>query len=74
MVSVILFPPLTAIFRTTALTGLQWLIVAGLSLFPLLAVEGEKLLLHPAKKKTGICRKTGRRTCTAGDGKEAPAN
>ena len=51
MVSVILFPPLTAIFRTTALTGLQWLIVAGLSLFPLLAVEGEKLLLHPAKKE-----------------------
>lgn len=51
MVSVILFPPLTAIFRTTALTPFQWLLVAGLSLFPLVAVEGEKLLLGRGKKK-----------------------
>ncbi len=51
MVSVVLFPPLTAIFRTTALTGFQWLLVAGLSLFPLVAVEGEKLLLGRAKRK-----------------------
>lgn len=50
MVSVVLFPPLTAIFRTTALTGMQWLLVAGLSLFPLVAVEGEKLLLGRHKK------------------------
>ncbi|NBK79503.1 cation-translocating P-type ATPase [bacterium D16-76] len=51
MVSVVLFPPLMAIFRTTALTGFQWLLVAGLSLFPLVAVEGEKLLLGWGKKK-----------------------
>lgn len=51
MVSVVLFPPLTAVFRTTALTGFQWLLVAGLSLFPLVAVEGEKLLLGRAKRK-----------------------
>lgn len=49
MVSVVLFPPLMAIFRTTALTGFQWLLVAGLSLFPLVAVEGEKLLLGRGK-------------------------
>ena len=44
MVSVIVFPPLAAIFKTAALTPLQWGMVAGLSLFPLAAVEGEKLL------------------------------
>ena len=49
MVSVVLFPPLMAIFRTTALTGFQWLLVVGLSLFPLVAVEGEKLLLGRGK-------------------------
>ncbi len=46
MVSVILFPPLTVIFKTVALTPVQWLVVAGLSLFPILAVEGEKLLFN----------------------------
>ena len=44
MVSVVVFPPLSAIFQTAALTGFQWLIVAALSLCPLLVVEGEKLL------------------------------
>ncbi len=54
MVSVILVPALSAMFKTAALNGLQWLIVAGLSLFPLVAVEGEKLLLEhiPARKQS----------------------
>ena len=53
MVSVVLFPPLSALFKTTALTGFQWLLVAALSLCPLLVVEGEKLLWEhlPRKKK-----------------------
>ena len=53
MVSVVLFPPLSALFQTTALTAFQWLIVATLSLCPLLVVEGEKLLWEhlPRKKK-----------------------
>ena len=53
MISVVLFPPLSALFQTTALTALQWLIVAALSLCPLLVVEGEKLLWEhlPRKKK-----------------------
>lgn len=46
MVSVILVPPLSAMFKTATLTSFQWLIVFLLSLFPLLAVEGEKLLLE----------------------------
>ena len=54
MVSVVLFPPLAALFKTTALTLPQWLLVAALSLCPLLVVEGEKLLWEhlPRKKKT----------------------
>lgn len=55
MISVVVVPSLSVLFKTAALTGLQWLIVAGLSLFPLLAVEGEKLLLDhlpkPGRKK-----------------------
>ena len=53
MVSVVLFSPLSALFQTTALTALQWLVVAALSLCPLLVVEGEKLLWEhlPGKKK-----------------------
>ena len=54
MVSVVLFPPLAALFKTTALTFSQWLLVAALSLCPLLVVEGEKLLWErlPRKRKT----------------------
>ncbi len=44
MVSVVLFPPLAAMFQTTPLTGFQWILVAVLSLCPLVVVEGEKLL------------------------------
>ena len=44
----------SALFKTTALTFSQWLLVAALSLCPLLVVEGEKLLWErlPRKKKT----------------------
>ena len=54
MVIVVLFPPLAALFKTTALTFSQWLLVAALSLCPLLVVEGEKLLWErlPRKRKT----------------------
>ena len=53
MVSVVVFPPLSAIFQTAALTGFQWLLVAALSLCPLLVVEGEKLLWEhlPVRRK-----------------------
>ncbi len=52
MVSVVVVPPLSAVFKTAALTGFQWLIVLALSLFPLIAVEGEKLILdHIPKRK-----------------------
>ncbi len=51
MVSVVAFPPLAAVFRTAVLSPLQWLLVAGLSLCPLVAVEGEKLLLQSTRKK-----------------------
>lgn len=53
MVSVVLFPPLTVIFKTTTLTTFQWLLVAAFSLFPLLAVEAEKLLFNRHEKKRG---------------------
>lgn len=53
MVSVIVFPPLAALFRTVMLSPLQWAIVAALSLFPLAAVEGEKLLLAHAPRRKG---------------------
>ena len=51
MVSVVLFPPLAALFQTAALTGFQWLLVAALSLCPLLVVEGEKLLWERLSRK-----------------------
>ena len=61
MVSVVAFPPLAAVFRTAVLSPFQWLLVGGLSLCPLLAVEGEKLLLGRA----GLGR--------AGKGKKKPS-
>ena len=57
MVSVVLCPPLAALFRTVPLTGFQWLLVAALSLCPLAVVEGEKLFLA----RLGHKRKTYRR-------------
>ena len=40
--AVLLFPPLMAVFRVTALTAPQWLCVLGLSLTPLAVCEAEK--------------------------------
>ncbi len=51
MTSVILFEPLNVVFKTAALSLTQWLIVWALSLFPLVAVEGEKLLLEAFSRK-----------------------
>ena len=56
MVSVILCPPLAALFKTAALTGPQWLVVLELSVFPLAAVEGEKALLRWRERR----RKAGK--------------
>lgn len=50
MVSVIVFPPLSAVFRTAALSLPQWGIVGALSLCPLVIVEGEKLLARAGRK------------------------
>ena len=57
MVSVVLCPPLAALFRTVPLTGFQWLLVAALSLCPLAVVEGEKLLLARLGRKRKIRRR-----------------
>ncbi len=48
--AVIVIPPLAAIFKTAILTGRQWLVVALLSLVPLLVVELEKAA-SPHKSK-----------------------
>lgn len=50
MVSVIVFPPLSAVFKTAALSLPQWGIVGSLSLCPLVIVEGEKLLARAGRK------------------------
>lgn len=42
--SVITVPFLSAIFKTAALSGIQWLIVVGLSILPLVLMELEKKL------------------------------
>ena len=44
--AVIVFPPLSAVFKTAVLNGAQWAWVALLSLMPLAVVEMEKLLLR----------------------------
>ena len=48
-VSVIVIPPLSALFKTQNLTGLQWLIVCGFALVPLFLVELEKLFSRKKK-------------------------
>lgn len=53
-VVVICVPQLNGIFRVTALSGVQWLTVATLSIIPLIAVETEKLIadsLSPRRKR-----------------------
>ena len=47
---VLLFPPLMAVFRVTALTGPEWLCVLGLSLAPVVICEGEKALRRAVRK------------------------
>lgn len=49
--SVIVIPPLSAIFKTAVLTGRQWLVVVLLSLVPLAVVELEKAVEARAGKK-----------------------
>ena len=44
--SVILIPPLSAVFKTAHLGILQWAIVIGLALVPIVVVEIEKLLFR----------------------------
>ncbi len=51
MVSVILFPPLAAVFQTAALTLPQWGLVLGLSAAPLAVVEAEKRLRARLSRK-----------------------
>lgn len=45
-ISVVMIPPLAAIFKTQMLTGIQWLIVIGMAFVPLILVEMEKLLFR----------------------------
>lgn len=56
-ISVVSIPVLSAIFKTTPLSWMQWGIVAALSLAPLAVVELEKALLR--KRRAG--RATGQR-------------
>ena len=45
-VSVVVIPPLSALFKTHMLTPLQWLITAGMALIPLILVETEKIIFN----------------------------
>jgi len=49
--SVIIIPPLSVIFKTSMLTGSQWLIVALLSFVPLAVVESEKAIISHFGKR-----------------------
>ena len=49
--SVIVFPPLAAVFRTAVLTGSQWMVVTALSLTPLAVVELEKAAEEHARRR-----------------------
>jgi len=49
-ISVVMFAPLAAIFKTAQLSLNQWLIVAGLSLVPLLVCEVQKAFSVKGKK------------------------
>ena len=48
--SVVSIPPLAALFKVTPLSGMQWLIVAGLSAAPLVIVELQKLVSGLGRK------------------------
>lgn len=49
-ISVISIPPLATIFKATPLSAIQWLIVIGLSMIPLIVVEIEKISRHKLNK------------------------
>ncbi|WP_228724988.1 calcium-translocating P-type ATPase, PMCA-type [Caproicibacter fermentans] len=55
--SVIVIPPLAAVFKTAVLTGRQWLVVAALSLTPLFVVEAEKAARHVKPARTPAVRR-----------------
>ena len=54
-VSVVVVGPLSALFQTVPLSGIQWLLVVGLSLVPLVAVELEKRFLDVYKRQVQDC-------------------
>lgn len=45
-ISVIVIPPLSVMFKTQMLTGIQWAIVTGMALIPLILVELEKIVFN----------------------------
>ena len=47
--AVLLMPPLMNVFRVCALSGVEWLVVLGLSLTPLAVCEIEKAVRRSAK-------------------------
>ena len=44
--AVVVIPPLSALFKTQMLTGLQWLIAGAMALVPMVLVELEKILFN----------------------------
>ena len=56
-ISVISVPFLANIFKTVSLTAFQWIIVAILSLIPLLVVETEKFIVSKQKSHKNILKK-----------------
>ena len=51
--SVLLFPPLMAVFRAVPLSGAQWLAVLGLSLTPTVVCEIEKAVRRKQRHPVG---------------------
>ena len=56
-ISVIVIPPLSAIFKTQMLSIIQWLIVAGMALVPFVLMELEKLLFGRKRDSEKSARK-----------------
>ena len=50
-VSVVAFEPIRAIFKTAAMTGVQWMVVVMLSALPLVISEIEKISGRHLRKK-----------------------
>jgi len=49
--SVLLIPPFQSVFHVVSLTGIEWLIVIGLSLVPLIVSEISKAIYQTRSKK-----------------------